>query len=139
MKYVLDASVGLKWELSEPNSDKANQLRADFSNQVHELLAPDSFPLEVAHALTKAERQGKIPDAQSLWVDVMTTCPVLHPCLPLMLRALQIASQARIGVYDCIYIALAEREACELLTADERLVRALGPSYPFIISLASLP
>jgi len=56
-----------------------------------------------------------------------------------MLRALRIASQAGIGVYDCLYVALAEREGCELVTADVRLINSLQPSYPFIIALASLP
>jgi predicted nucleic acid-binding protein len=138
MRYVLDASIGLKWELAEPDSGKANQLRSDFTNQVHELIAPDSFPLEIAHALTKAERQGKIADGQSLWLDMMTTCPILHPSLPLMLRALKIASGARIGVYDCLYVALAEREGCNLLTADERLMRSLQPTFSFVRALRTI-
>jgi predicted nucleic acid-binding protein len=137
MRYVLDASVGLKWVLSESDSDKANRLREDFRNQVHELIAPDSFPLEVAHALTKAERRGMIRDAGSLWLDVMTTAPQLFPSLALIPRALRIASQARIGVYDCLYVALAEREGCELLTADDRLARSL-PSHSIVL-LSSLP
>ena len=48
-------------------------------------------------------------------------------------------SQARIGVYDCLHVALAEREGCELLTADVRLVRAPRPMYPSIVPLSSLP
>ena len=55
-----------------------------------------------------------------------------------MLRAVQMARQARIGVYDCLYVALAEQEGCELVTADDRLVRTLQPTFPFITSLASL-
>ena len=39
---------------------------------------------------------------------------------------------ARIGVYDCLHVALAERERCELVTADERLMNSLLPFYPFI-------
>ena len=35
------------------------------------------------------------------------------------LRAFVLASQARIGVYDCLYVVLAEREGCEFLTADD--------------------
>jgi predicted nucleic acid-binding protein len=54
-------------------------------------------------------------------------------------RNYEISSQARIGVYDCLYDALAEREGCGLLTADDRLVRALQPTYPFITPLSSLP
>jgi len=58
MKYVLDASVALKWVLSEPDSPKALSVRDDYRNQLHELLAPDVFPVEIAHALTRAERRG---------------------------------------------------------------------------------
>ena len=65
--------------------------------------------------------------------------PDLHPYLPLLPRAYAIASAARIGVYDCLYIALAEREGCELVTSDQRLLNALKPTFPFIIDLASLP
>jgi len=54
-------------------------------------------------------------------------------------RAYEISSQTRHGFYDCLYVALAEREGCELLTADQRLINNLGPVFPFIKSLASLP
>jgi hypothetical protein len=35
---------------------KALRVRDDFRNGLHELLAPDVFPVEVAHSLTRAER-----------------------------------------------------------------------------------
>ncbi len=56
--------------------------------------------------------------------------------MPLLPRAVELSSQRRIGVYDCLYVALAEREGCELVTADDRLVRTFagGPVLP----LASL-
>ncbi len=41
--------------------------------------------------------------------------------------------------YDCLYVAMAEREQCELVTADDKLVRNLQPQFPFIASLVSLP
>jgi predicted nucleic acid-binding protein len=56
MKYVLDSSVAFKWVVPEQFSDKAQLLRDDFRNTVHDLLAPDVFPAELAHALTRAER-----------------------------------------------------------------------------------
>ena len=43
------------------------------------------------------------------------------------------------SVARCLYIALAEREHCELVTADDKLVRNLQPHFPFVVSLASLP
>jgi len=40
---------------------------------------------------------------------------------------------------DCLYVALAEREGCELVTADSRLLNSLQPSFPALLDLASLP
>ena len=41
---ILDASVGLKWALTESDSDKARQLREDFRNAIREFLAHHSRP-----------------------------------------------------------------------------------------------
>ncbi len=141
MKYVLDSNIALKWVLPEADSDKARILRVEFQNQIHELLAPDVFPVEIAHGLAKAERRGIIPvgDADRLLANVLATPPRFLPYLLLLKRALEIASRARVGVYDCLYVAHAEREVCKLLTADDRLVRALQPTFPFITALADLP
>ncbi|MDZ4686016.1 MAG: type II toxin-antitoxin system VapC family toxin [Planctomycetaceae bacterium] len=65
------------------------------------------------------------------------TAPDLFSHIPLLARAFDLASQFRIGVYDCLYFALAEREQCELVTADQRLVSSLGSQFP-IVSLGSL-
>ncbi len=140
MTYVLDSSVALKWFLTEADSPKANQLREDARNAVHELLAPDFFPVEMVHAITRAERQGRItPTEGSAFVaDLLTELPALHPALPLLARAYAISSATRQGVYDCVYVALAEREGCELVTADAKLIANLGARFPFIRALSSL-
>jgi len=59
--------------------------------------------------------------------------------LPLLPRAYEISSQFRVGVYDCLYVALAEREKCELATADDKLVRNLQGPFPFIKHLSTFP
>jgi predicted nucleic acid-binding protein len=43
------------------------------------------------------------------------------------------------GDYDCLYMALAEHEGCELVAADTRLLTNLRLTFPFIIDLASPP
>jgi predicted nucleic acid-binding protein len=96
------------------------------------------FAAECAHALTKGERRGLVQDALTLYGEIMMDSPQLHSSVPLMARAIQIATKARIGIYDCLYVALAEREGCELITADDRLVNSLGRIYPFITSLSML-
>ena len=141
MRYVLDASVALKWVLPEPDSPKAVALRDDFQRHIHELLAPDVFVVEVAHALSRAERRRIIqpPEGGRRLADILRTLPQLHANLPLLPRAFEISSNMHIGVYDCLYVALAERERCQLVTADDRLVRNVQPQFPFIIPLSSLP
>ena len=141
MKYVLDSCVAFKWAVTEADTDKALRLRDEFRNAIHELIAPDVLPIEVGHALTRAKRQGRItpPHGWAAWLTVMSDSPQLSPSIPLMPRAYAISSAIRIGIYDCRYVALAEREGCELLTSDDKLIRNLQALFPFIVPLASLP
>ncbi len=138
MRVVLDSCVGLKWFLAEHDSAKALVLRDEFIRGIRELLAPDIYPVEMARSLTRAERRLRITPAEgaSHFRSMMATLLDLYPSLPLLPRAYQISSQARIGVYDCLYAALAEREGCELITSDKRLIDGL--KLPFIRDLATL-
>ena len=141
MKRVVDSSVGVKWLIPEAHSDKALQLLDDFQNAVIELWAPDIFLIEAVHAITRAERQKRLTPVEGARavIDLLNQQPQLVPYIPLLPRAYTISSRARIGVYDCLYVALAEQEHCDFVTADDRLIRALQGTFPFIISLASLP
>ena len=124
-----------------PNSTRPKHLalETDFRNHRHELIAPDTFPVEVAHALTKAERRKLLlpGEAEVRLARLLTYPPELFPYLPYLSRAVEIATLAQIGVYDCLYVALAEREGCELVTADQRLIANLETQFP-IIPLDSL-
>ncbi len=141
MKYVVDSSVGLKWVLPEPDSGRAVRLRDEYKRGIHELIAPDIFTPEIANGLASAERQGRIKTGESatLFHDVLRAAPMMHPTAPLLLRAMALAIANRRAVYDCIYLALAEAEGCELVTADDQFARGLRASFPFIISLVALP
>lgn len=127
MKYVLDSSVGFKWFLIEDQTSKARSLRDDYRAALVELVAPDVFPIEIVHALTRAERTNRVTaqEGSRLVADLFQILPALHQFLLLLPRAYQISSQIRIGVYDCLYVALAEREQCDLVTADQRLLNSL--------------
>jgi predicted nucleic acid-binding protein len=141
MNYVLDSSVALKWVLQEIDSPKADALRRAWQSQLHDLLAPDVFPIECAHALSRAERKNIIqpPQGYRHLINILSTPPQLYSYLPLLDRAFEISSATRQGAYDCLYVALAEREGCELVTADDKLLKNLRPQFPFIVALASLP
>jgi predicted nucleic acid-binding protein len=123
MRLVIDSSVALKWVLPESDSDRALIIRDEFALGLHELLAPDVFPVEIGHALARAERKNILvpPEGSQRLAALLAILPALYSCLPLLPRAFEIASGARIGVYDCLYLALAERERRSFLTADRRL------------------
>lgn len=141
MKYVLDASVAMCWVIPRPLSQKALILRDEYHNQVHELIAPSVYSYEVANGLTKSERQKLIPvgDAAKFLREIFTTSLPLHDAAPLLNRALEISSQTRSGFYDCLYVALAEREGIEVVSADSKLVNNIQHHFPFVISLSFLP
>jgi predicted nucleic acid-binding protein len=130
--------VAVKWLIPEVDSEKAVSLRDGFVQRIHDLIAPDFSPIEVAHALTKAERQGRVTAAQvsQFLFDFIHLVPELHPALPLLPDAVALSLKKRIGIYDCVYIALAEREQCKVVTADERLANHFPAQT---ISLSSIP
>jgi predicted nucleic acid-binding protein len=123
MRFVLDSSVALKLVLPEQGSAEAIRLRDEFVQGLHQLLAPDIFPIELGHAPARAERRGILhpPEGTQRLAELLAILPDLYRSLPLLPRAFDLASAARIGVYDCRYLALAEHEQCEFLTADRKL------------------
>jgi predicted nucleic acid-binding protein len=141
MKYVLDVSAALCWVLPRTASPQAVRLRDDHHGGVHALIAPSIFPAEAASALTKAERQKLIQVGQAgiLLADILSTPPTVHPYEPLLARAVDISSQSRTGLYDCLYVALAEQEGCELVTDDQKLIVNLKRQFTFIVPVTSLP
>ena len=136
MKLVLDSSVALKAQLPEADSEKALVLL----QAGHELIAPDIFPLEAAHVLSKLFRQGKITEdeARAGLVDILDSRPALKLSMRLLPAAYDISLQTRCSLWDALYVALADREKCQRVTADQKLINSLQNQFPFIVRLASL-
>lgn len=141
MKYVIDTSVDIKTHVQEHDSAKAIRLRNEYHHGIHDLIAPDIFPTEMCNVLLILERSGKIKtgEAELFFRQAVSALPPLFAAVPLLPRALEIAKQFQQTVYDSLYVALAEREGHELVTADDKLVRAVQPALPFVVALASLP
>ncbi len=134
-RFILDASVAFKSLVIESDSEMAARLIEDYRNGVHELIAPGILPIEVGHALTRAERVGRISTTEgfTLWSAMMADCPLLFPSLSLMPRAYVLSSVMRLGIYDCLYVALSEQEGCEIVSDDARLA-SLFPMHVFPLS-----
>jgi predicted nucleic acid-binding protein len=135
MRCVVDASVGIKLFVSEPDSERAIALFARLATEPRaELYVPDLFFIECANILWKqTRRSGFLP------VDVRHAIRQLGklalrsvPASQLMEAALAIAITQSITAYDACYVALAYQLGIPFVTADERLVRLLS-STPYTL------
>jgi predicted nucleic acid-binding protein len=126
--------------LQELNADKADRLIARSRSRADHTIAPDFFLVECGHALFRAERRKLIApgEARRLLFAIDPDCPEFHSSEPLLRRAAAICGHLRKGFYDCLYMALAEREQIQLITADTKLVTAAQPDYPFVVDLAQV-
>ena len=118
-----DANVAIKWVLPEIHSDAASRLL----NDAYSLLVPDFFFPEIGNILWKRVRRGEttLENAQSDLGTLIGVSLQIHPSLPLMPLALDIAVRIQQAVYDCVYLALAVTHECQMVTADERFLNAL--------------
>ncbi len=122
MTLIVDASVAAKWVLPEPDSDRAVTLRASDTD----IIAPSLVIAELGNAIWKSTMRGDInaANAQQALKIAIAHYHRLLPVEDLMMTALSFATDLRHPIYDCFYLALAEREAATLITADERLLTA---------------
>ena len=134
-RFVVDASVAAKWaspEMIEPLADRANQFLRDYLTGSVEIVVPDLFWLEIGNYFWKAARRGTLtPALAERGLEAMLKCD--FPTLPsraVLRDALKIAVECGRTVYDSTYVALAVATDGQLLTADERLVNALGTRFP---------
>ncbi len=141
MTYVIDASVALKWFLTEEDSRGADALFDAFLRSRAELLAPDVLLLEVANALWKQTALLKLlrsEEAVSIFHDFITLPLNLQPSNPLASLALNLAVKFQHPVYDMLYCALAIENDCEFVTADTVLVSRLSGRLPFVRLLTTI-
>ena len=133
--FVVDACVAAKWLLpaaSEALLDQANRLIERHVRRELLLLAPDLIEAEIGNILWKAVRRNRLRPADAtnslrrfteLGIQTIPTSGLID-------RSLQIAIDCDRNFYDSLYVALALATETELITADERLVNALGSRFP---------
>ena len=123
---VVDASIAIKWVLYEPDSDTAKALLDEWINRETVILAPALLAYEITNSLYRKARRGEttIDGVRLALTRILTTDLVLDSFQgpALSIRALEFAQRFNLpATYDAHYLALAEREDCELWTADTRL------------------
>lgn len=136
--FVVDTSVAIKWVIDEEGSNEADLL------QNADMVAPALLRIEAANVLrTIAARQVVTGDQAVDLFLLLQTAPVtiIDADDTLERRALELALEMRHPVYDCVYLALAERTDRQLVTADRRLLTSLirTPHAHRAIDLADIP
>ena len=122
MTFVVDASVAVKWVAYEQNSPAAAAVReAD-----NHLIAPSLVIAEIGNALWKKALRREMTRNETLAAFRLAVSHFAEfvPLHDFHQKALELAIELRHPIYDCFYIALAERERCALITADARLIAA---------------
>ena len=124
MRFVVDASVAVKWLVAEEDADVAEEL-ATSGDDLH---APRLMASEVANALRRKARVGEIERrAAGVLMANVPDMPVRWGADELVSAdAVRLALALDHPVYDCVYLALAHRIGAVMLTADQRFANALA-------------
>jgi predicted nucleic acid-binding protein len=129
LRCVVDASVGIKLFLAEALSERADALFLHLAaDPPAQIFVPDLFYIECANVLWKHTRRSGFPvdKARKALAGLGALALRSHPTAELMTGALEVAVQEAITAYDACYVALAHRLSVPMVTADEKLARALS-------------
>jgi predicted nucleic acid-binding protein len=116
-RFVIDASVAIKWVVAETGTEQALLLRRN------RLFAPDLLVAECANILWKKVRRRELSDAEAIVAArLLQRADIgLEPMRPLLEAAARLSLAFDHPAYDCMYLALADAMSCQLVTADRQL------------------
>lgn len=123
MTQVLDSSVIAKWYFPEEYQQKSLKLkRLHIENQIT-ITAPKLLLFElgnvfVKRGLNQRDFNDNFQKLLNFEIDFVETDLVL------LESTFAVARQYRITFYDAVYVALAQKLKCDLVTDDRRLYQA---------------
>ena len=126
---VVDASLVVKWLVTEELSDEALALLASWNAESVRMAAPSLIRFEVANVLHRKIARGDIGAISAIeHMTRLLTLPIELRDMPeIHARAIELAGELRHGAaYDAHYLALAEFLECDMWTADGRFYRSAG-------------
>jgi predicted nucleic acid-binding protein len=117
---VLDASVAAKVYLEERGSEEATAILTS----TQKLMAPELVRTEVCAALCRRVRHGQLEAEEarvrcSHWLGrLQKGLFALTPDKELLEDAIELSSELKHALQDCLYLAMARRFDIPLITAD---------------------
>jgi predicted nucleic acid-binding protein len=122
MSVIFDACIVIKWFFDEEMSSEARLL----GRSTDKTIAPSLILPEVSNAVWKRLSKSIVSTQEAQ--EICDTLPELFRELvrieELQKRASEIMVALVHPIYDCIYLALAEREKLPLISVDQRLIDA---------------
>ena len=137
-KVCIDASLGLKLVLSEPDSDQAESEWQNWVRSGVEVEAPFLFLYETTSVLRNRVYRKEITQSEAdeaLGILAGLGITYLHPTV-IRQSAWELARRFnRPTVYDSFYLALAQLEDCPFWTGDRRLFNAVKDQLEWVHAL----
>jgi predicted nucleic acid-binding protein len=135
--YVVDASVIIQFAINQIYSAQATILLRGLEAGRDELYIPEFSLLECTNVLWKEVRFGGLPERQAeRFVQDLIELPFhIASARELLPHALQIGLAYQLAVYDSLYIALALRLSCPLITVDNRQAGAAAANQVALKSI----
>ncbi|MHA1617330.1 MAG: type II toxin-antitoxin system VapC family toxin [Candidatus Njordarchaeales archaeon] len=124
-RYVVDASVIVKWFVEEEYSDKALLLERSYVEGSIDIVVPELLYYEVLNALKYSHRFGEdeLKEVLKALTDYQFDSRRLVG--EVGEKAVELAMRKGLTIYDAAYAAIALVEKIYLWTADDKLVRKL--------------
>lgn len=134
-KFVIDASIAVKWVVEEDGTAEALTLR-----HRAKLIAPELLIAECANILWKKVRLDELSKAEALTAARLLQAADIEllPMRILFEAATRMSIEIDHPAYDCIYVVMAVENKCQFVTADQRLLRKLAQNRTFRKSAISL-
>jgi predicted nucleic acid-binding protein len=138
---IVDASVIVGRFLPDETDPSAERLRTTILATPDAAIVPRVCWMEVAHALVRATRRGRLPEsavvsATAALEELMTLIPA-HDVDPA--ASMRLALDVGSGAFDAAYLVLARATDRPLLTRDRRLAGLAAAAGVAVVSAEPAP
>lgn len=140
-KIVIDASVVLKWYLlDEEDGEKALELLNNYISENIIFVAPSLLAYEVLNGLIIAQKKGRIEESiaitsiEGFW-DLEIIFKDISTCY---YKARHYCKKYNRSLYDASYLAVAEEEKINFITADEKLYNSVKKKLHWVKWLGNI-
>ena len=123
---VLDSSIAIKWFVDESDSKEAVELLKRLNEKKVTIIVPDLILYEIANSLRWNPKFNQEDIEEALRDIAGFGLQINAPTFELLKSAISLAYATGCTVYDAVFLALAKKNECVLVTADQKLARVKG-------------